>query len=48
MEEYCYSDYKKINRILFKKDSDTKWITEAEGIKDLEDMNSMLEAILSA
>jgi len=46
LEEYCYSDYKKINRILFNKDSDTKWISESEGIRDIDNLNEMLEAIL--
>jgi len=46
LEEYCYSDYKKINRILFNKDSDTKWISESEGIGDIDNLNEMLEEIL--
>lgn len=34
LEEYCYSDYAKINNILFDK-ADSKWINVADGIKDL-------------
>ncbi len=46
LEEYCYGDYRKINRILFNKDYDTEWLSESEGIKDISDLNTMLEAIL--
>jgi 5-methylcytosine-specific restriction protein B len=46
LEEYCYGDYKKINKILFNKDSDTEWISESEGIGNISDLNTMLEAIL--
>ncbi len=46
LEEYCYGDYKKINKILFNKDSDTEWISEAEGIRSISDLSTMLEAIL--
>lgn len=46
LEEYCYSDYKKINSILFNKDSDTKWISESGGIKDIDNLDEMLGAIL--
>ena len=48
MEEYCYSDYMKINRILFNKDSDTDWIGQAEGIRDINkaDLQLMLDNIL--
>jgi 5-methylcytosine-specific restriction enzyme B len=45
LEEYCYSDYKKINRLVFGLDSDTQWISEAEGVKDINNLSSMLEAI---
>ncbi len=46
LEEYCYSDYKKINEILFNKAADTKWIDESKGIKNIEDIGEMLDAIL--
>jgi len=39
LEEYCYGDYKKINRILFNLDSDSEWITEAKGIQEISNMN---------
>jgi 5-methylcytosine-specific restriction protein B len=45
LEEYCYSDYKKINRIVFGLDSDTEWISEAEGIRNISNLGDMLEAI---
>lgn len=45
LEEYCYSDYKKINRLLFGLDSDTDWITESDGIKEIGNLDKMLEAI---
>ena len=35
LEEYCYSDYKKLNWILFGKEADSEWISEAKGIKDI-------------
>ncbi len=43
LEEYCYSDYTKINDLLFRK-GDTKWINEAEGVKDL-NINNLDEMI---
>jgi len=46
LEEYCYSDYKKINRILFNRDGDTEWISELEGIKEIKDMSIMIQAIV--
>jgi 5-methylcytosine-specific restriction protein B len=46
LEEYCYSDYGKINRILFNKDSNTKWIDESMGIKEIVDINEMFDEIL--
>ena len=45
LEEYCYSDYGKINRILFNKDSDTQWIGESMGIKGIENVEEMLNEI---
>ena len=39
LEEYCYSDYAKINRMLFGKESDTNWISESEGIKEINTKN---------
>jgi len=49
LEEYCYSDYAKINRMLFNKESDTGWISEAEGIKEIntKNMKVFLDEILS-
>jgi len=35
LEEYCYSDYAKINGMLFGKTGDTEWISESEGIKEI-------------
>jgi len=50
LEEYCYGDYTKINRMLFDKDSDTEWISESEGIKNIDKNNvsKMLEEILAS
>ncbi|NJD76828.1 MAG: hypothetical protein FIB08_07005 [Candidatus Methanoperedens sp.] len=48
LEEYCYSDYKKINKILFTKEEDSKWIKKKEGIvgfENIEELNSFLEKI---
>jgi 5-methylcytosine-specific restriction enzyme B len=48
LEEYCYGDYSKINRILFNQETDSEWIGETEGIKNistLEDLNKMLNNI---
>jgi len=49
LEEYCYSDYTKINRMLFGKDADTEWISESDGIKkiDKNNINKMLEEIIA-
>ena len=49
LEEYCYSDYTKINRMLFGKDTVTEWISEAEGIKEIHKNNitKMLDEILT-
>lgn len=47
LEEYFYSDYKKINKILFDKDTDTEWITTSKGIQDIDKNNieRMLDSI---
>jgi 5-methylcytosine-specific restriction enzyme B len=45
LEEYCYSDYRKINRLVFGLDSDTEWISEAEGIRNIRNLDNMLEAV---
>lgn len=45
MEEYCYGDYQKINKILFGKDGDSKWITTSNGIKVADDLEGMLTLI---
>ena len=48
LEEYCYGDYSKINRILFNQERDSSWISETEGIKDIDDisgLNNFLNAI---
>jgi 5-methylcytosine-specific restriction protein B len=47
MEEYCYSDYQKINRILFNRDSDTEWINKSSGIGEITDLDKMLNMILN-
>lgn len=47
LEEYCYSDYQKINRTLFGKDSDTEWINKSLGIGEISDIDKMLNAILN-
>jgi hypothetical protein len=49
LEEYCYSDYVKINRMLFGKESDTEWISESEGIKDIniKTLDTFLDQILA-
>jgi|TARA_B100001964_G_scaffold97307_1_gene108892 5-methylcytosine-specific restriction protein B len=46
LEEYCYSNYTKINNILFEKE-DTKWINEAEGIKylNIDNLDKMIKEI---
>jgi len=46
LEEYCYSDYRKINRILFGRDANTEWIDEGKGIKKIDDIEEMLDNIL--
>jgi len=46
LEEYCYSNYGRINHMLFGKDSDSKWISESGGIGAIDDLNEMLEAII--
>jgi DNA polymerase III delta prime subunit len=49
LEEYCYSNYAKINYMLFKS-TNTKWINESMGIRDIEnveDMKNMLKEILN-
>ena len=46
LEEYCYSDYKKINYLLFNKDGDTEWISELEGIKEIQDISKMVQTIV--
>lgn len=45
LEEYCYSDYLKINQILFGRDTD--WISQTDGIKEINRMNigQMLDEI---
>ena len=45
LEEYCYSDYGKLNRLLFDQDSDTDWITQAQGIRGIRDLEAMLNRI---
>jgi 5-methylcytosine-specific restriction enzyme B len=45
LEEYCYSDYAKLNRLLFGQDSDTDWIGQAEGIRNINDLDAMLGRI---
>jgi hypothetical protein len=45
LEEYCYSDYKKVNELLFGSKTDSEWITETEGIKEIEDLDMFLDAI---
>ncbi len=47
LEEYCYSDYSKINHILFDKTGDSEWITEVDGIKEFEidQLEKMIELI---
>lgn len=45
LEEYCYSDYGKLNRLLFDQDSDTDWISQAQGIKGIRDLEAMLDRI---
>lgn len=48
MEEYCYGDYSKINRLLFGKDSDTPWISQVGGIDDINEktLGAMISEIL--
>jgi 5-methylcytosine-specific restriction protein B len=49
LEEYCYGDYGKINRLLFNKDSNTDWIDQSTGVKDLadsKDLSKMLDEII--
>jgi hypothetical protein len=49
LQEYCYGDYNKINRILFRKD-ETKWIHPAHGIQELSRkyLDEFLEEILKS
>lgn len=46
LEEYCYSDYLKINQIVFGRDTD--WISQTDGIKEINRMNigQMLDEII--
>ena len=49
LEEYCYSDYKKINELLFlKKDSDSPWISQRKGIGEInsDNLEDMLVQII--
>lgn len=48
LEEYCYGDYCKINKMLFGHDDeiDTEWIGLSEGIKPIENVGTMLDAII--
>lgn len=39
LEEYCYSDYKKLNKLLFDKEENTIWIDESAGIFPLNEDN---------
>ena len=41
LEEYCYGDYGKINRLLFNKDSSTEWVDQSKGIGNLHDSRSL-------
>jgi 5-methylcytosine-specific restriction protein B len=48
LEEYCYSNYSKINKILFNKEDDSDWIKRIDGIigfDDIEELESFLEKI---
>ena len=48
LEEYCYSDYGKINKMLFN-DSGSPWIDNCMGIQDISnanDLNKMLDEII--
>ena len=47
MEEYCYGDYQKINKILFGKDEDSKWISTSSGIRLADDLDGMLNSIIN-
>jgi len=47
MEEYCYGDYQKINKLLFGKDEDSKWISTSSGIKLADDLDGMLNSIIN-
>jgi len=46
LEEYCYGDYNKINKLLFGKDFDTEWVSESGGIRNIEDISKMLKDIV--
>ena len=48
LEEYCYSNYNKINWLLFDVEDDSKWITNSKGIvgfRSHDDFNTFLEDI---
>ena len=45
LEEYCYSDYGRLNRLLFDQASDTDWISQAQGIKGIPDLEAMLDRV---
>ncbi len=49
LEEYCYSDYSKINKMLFGTDKDTVWITQSKGIEEIktDNIDDMLNKIIS-
>ena len=45
LEEYCYGDYGKINRLLFNQDSDAPRTSQAQGLSEIRDLESMLDTI---
>jgi hypothetical protein len=50
LEEYCYNDYLKLIRLLFRKDSNTPWISQECGIGIINEntLGPMVSEILNA
>lgn len=45
LEEYCGSDYRKINKLLFNIQRDSPWVSTADGIHSLHDVDAFVEMI---
>ncbi len=45
LEEYYYGQYKRINKLLFKNEEETQWITETQGVQKIQSYSSLFEMI---